>query len=464
MSQASFGPLSAERDAHLLDYFHRTAFIQNILSAPSGDGPFLILSRPGAGKTALKKWLLSKDSPYATISLDATTARVFVDDPSFNDEDYRTLLRAELLAGLLGELIGRNPAQQRKAQSKTLRDAYAEAEDFVTKNFLESVVDFVKDRFASLQILGTGFSLSKEERGRYLKQVRRKDLASAALKCLENVTAAEKHRFCLVVDNPEYIVGHGLALTDRANAFRIGALLNLLAEIHTAGLRVAAFTKFHVFDSVQEHYTDYSHFADSVARLEWTRDDLIEFVSLRVRKRLKSEWNDVFGLTQKDFADLVFPRIINGPRDVLFLLSEAQSASAGVKLSNDNLLSASTQLKDDKYKDMSRLFGGIYPGVDAFCKAAVAVVRDLKPSMTTQSVDAAIDSSISDPHGPLHGIRAKYDWVINVQAGIPRASALLGTLGAFVFVADGRRHYPWEGHPLEALDRSDSIELSPLFK
>src|SRR5262249_22550025 len=157
-------------------------------------------------------------------------------------------------------------------------------------------------------------------RRRYLDQVRRKDVANKALKALERLTAIENNKFYLVVDNPEYIVGQGLALTDRSNAFRIGALLNLLAEMHTAGLRVAAFTKFHIFESIQEHYTDYSHFADGVARLEWTADDLIQFVSLRVEKRMGLKWNEVFSLNQKAFADLVFPRLINGPRDLLFLL------------------------------------------------------------------------------------------------------------------------------------------------
>jgi hypothetical protein len=464
MTQRSFGPLSAERDAHLLSYFHQTSFITQFMSAPPGDGPFLVLSRPGAGKTALKKWMLSDESPNTAISLDANTARVFVDDPAFNDEDYRALLRAELLTGVLGELIARAPPTGKKGQSKDFQEAYKEAKECVENQFWKIATSFFKERFAGLQILGTGFTLHKDERRRYLDQVRRKNLADRALKALEKLIAIENRRFCVVVDNPEYIVGQGLTLTDRPNAFRIGALLNLLAEIHTAGLRVAAFTKFHVLDSVQENYTDYSHFADGVVQLEWTEDDLIQFVVLRLEKRMGAKWSDIFAPSQKAFAELVFPRLINGPRDLLFLLSQAQATAAGAKLSKENLLGASTQLRDDKYKEMSRLFGGIYPGVDAFCKAAITVVRDLKSPLTTRSVDDAIDGSISNPDGPLHGIRGKYNWVINVQAGIPRASALLGALGAFVFITDGLRHYPWEGHPLEALDRSDAIELSPLFK
>jgi hypothetical protein len=427
MLNQTFGPFSAERDSELLQYFHKTEFIHKLLLAAPGEGPFLLLSRPGAGKTALKKWLLSDESPYDAIALDANKGRVFVDDPEFNDEDYRALLRAELLSGVLGELIIRKPKLPKK-RTKEQEQLYNEAENCLENGWWAVATSFFSDRFAGLQILGCGFNLHKDQRRQYLDKIRRNDVSERALSALRALIATEDRNFCLIGDNPEHVVGQGGDLIDRANALRIGALLNVLAEIYSTSLRVVVFTKFHIFDSIQDNYTDYSHFADGVARLEWTDTDLLEFVRLRVEKRFRAKWNQVFTVGEKTFAKNVLPWLVNGPRDLLFLLALAQSSASGGRVSEEDLLKASTQLRDEKYKEMSRLFGGVYPGIDAFCRAAVTVVRALNPPLTTKGVDAAIDAGISDPNGPLHGIRRKYDWVINVQAGAPRASSILGIL------------------------------------
>lgn len=464
----TFGPLSAEQDTTLLDYFHETKFVKSLMESKPGEGPFLILSRPGAGKTALKKWLLADERSFISLPLDAEKARVFIDDPLFTEDDYRTLLRAELLSGILDELINNMPDLPAKKNCTphqlSLSKAYTDANKCINKGWWKTATSFLSERLAGLQILGCGFNLREDKRRQYLDSIRRNNVAAKALSALRSILSIEKDKYCLVVDNPEYIVGLGKDLTDRSNALRIGAFINILAEIHTVGLRVMVFTKYQIHQSIQENYCDYSHFSDGVSMLEWTKHDLLSFVKLRVKERLKSDWKKIFNISQTDFVNNVFPCLVNGPRDLLYLLKKAQKAAAGSKLTEEHLLLASNQLREDKYKEMSRLFGGIYPKVDVFCKASVSIIRTLPPPLTMESVDDAINMSISDPVGPLNGIRAKYDWVIDVQAKIPRASVLLGTMGAFIVETGGKKEYPWEGHSFEIINSSESIILSPLFE
>ena len=184
---------------------------------------------------------------------------------------------------------------------------------------------------------------------------------------------------------------------------------------------------------------------------------------MRVQKIFGVEWKNKFDLSKKVFSEEIFPLLVNGPRDLLILLNKAEDNRTKSKITTDDLSEVAHFLRDEKYNEISRLYGGTYDGIDAFCREAINVVKTMQAPLSTKLVDDTLNGSISDPEAPLHELRKKYDWIVNVQSGVPRASMILGALGAFAFISKGIKHFPWEGHSLDELDNSDEIELTPLF-
>lgn len=466
MTQNGFGPLAAEKDSNLLDYFHMTEFALRLVAAPPGEAPFLMLSRPGAGKTALKRWLLSDQAPGMAIPFDASNGRVFVEeDTDLTDDDYSVLLRAELGVALLGALNDRAPKipakKSRTLEQQSLADTYARAKDCLENTYWRAVKGFF-DRLAGFSVLGSGLQLHKKDRQKYLDTIRRSGVADTAVDVIAALAEHHPDPLRLVVDNPENVVGRGSDLTSRENAIRLGALLDALSEIHARGLNVTAFTKYHVFEAVRDHYIDFSHFANGVGRLEWTADDLVGLVKLRIEKRMGSTWKKTLGFSENEFRDVVLPVLVNGPRDLLFLLGRARG-NAVAKMGLDDLMGATPDLREEKFQDMTRLFGERYDGIRAVCKALVDVASSLDSPFSFERLEAAVKTDLSDAKaGRLYPLRSKYDWIIDVPLGAPRATDLLSQLGALSYEVDGDEVFPWRGRPHSEIARR-RLSLTPLF-
>jgi hypothetical protein len=92
----NFGPLAAQADPEILHYFYTTDQVKKIIYNPvSGPGQFIMVSRPGGGKSALFEWMASPQSALQAMVIRGAHHRIIPPDPSMNVDDYRTLAFGE---------------------------------------------------------------------------------------------------------------------------------------------------------------------------------------------------------------------------------------------------------------------------------------------------------------------------------------------------------------------------------
>jgi len=301
-----FGPLASQNDSALLSYFHATKQASSLVDFSNARSPFILVARPGAGKTALLKWLETFSKDPLTIVFKARTTRLSLGDSMLNVGDIRVMIAAELFAALISEIVERG-----QLSGKTLK----EAKDFLSKGWTKILGGFFRQNFVGLSILGVGFTLKPDERRSYLQEIRRTDRLTAGRAVLESVAAQTK--IACVMDDPEEIVSEGLDEITAENARRLGAFLSVLAEVHSLGVRVVVTLKEHILQNMRANYSDFQHFADRIEGLEWTSDDLVRMLERRVSKRLRTTWNNVFEFNQQALRQKLFPLLVNGPRDLL---------------------------------------------------------------------------------------------------------------------------------------------------
>ena len=227
--------------------------------SPIGASRFLVISRPGAGKSATFKWLASSASPISAILIRGADHRILPADASLNVDDYRTLAFGELATAIILES---------RSRFNLSDSARKRANSFTRKRAVQGVAKFFAERFEGLNILGSGFKLSEPERRKYLDRMRDREFQAELESVL--IEIAGQIRLVVAIDDPEYMSTEGTDTLSRENATRLGATLSALSRLDALGLHIVAFLREQIYRSVVEYYGDSSHFADRTNGLGWT--------------------------------------------------------------------------------------------------------------------------------------------------------------------------------------------------
>ena len=100
----NFGPLAAEYDPRILEYFEQTNQIKKILSSPKEHKHFIFIARPGGGKTALVKWLVEGSNKDIVVSINYREIRFQLEnDNDSTSADVNLFITNELFTKIIQE-------------------------------------------------------------------------------------------------------------------------------------------------------------------------------------------------------------------------------------------------------------------------------------------------------------------------------------------------------------------------
>jgi hypothetical protein len=442
----------AQTDPDLLRYFHVTRQARNFLDFKRPQPAFLFVARPGSGKSALLRWLEAEQGQHTALIIRSDKTRISAEDARPNTGDIRTMVAAELYASLISETV------DRKIGSESARRQGAA---FLKSGWTAVVGGFFKRKFGGLSILGCGFTLKPSDRRDYLQELRRTGGVETAREALKQIALTA--RIALVIDDPKYIVGEGLDDVTPENGLRLGAFLSVLSDLHAIGVRVVVFLKEHILQNTREHYPDFRHFSDRIEGLEWSSEDLVEMLTRRVHSRIKAKWGDVFSLDEKRLTKEVFPKLINGPRDLLSLCNTVGKRDA--KITSEQLARAVGALKNEKWAELRLYYGKQWPQIDQFARAMIDQLRARHGDnhLPPGKINEEFASAYGDPDSAIHSLRRKITWVDSAKYENPPVDERLFLIGCLGFIKDNSTSYPWAGREVEAFALADLHFVSPLF-
>lgn len=446
-----FGPLAAQNDDQLLKYFHKTQQAEAMIDFKKPLSSFIFVARPGSGKTALLRWLENEQGNFSALVIRSEETRLFSDDVISNLGDLRVMVEAELTAALISEILVRKLGSSK---------SQADAQDFLSKRWTKVVGRFFTRKFAGLSILGCGFTLKPEERREYLSEIRNTAKTKEARTLLKNL--AKEGNILIAVDDPELIVGRGLIDVTPENAVRLGALLSIVCNLHSMGIRVVVFLKEHILQNLSANYLDFRHFGDRIEGLEWSGNDLLEMLRQRVSKRLGTRWEDVFALSTDALRDQVFPFLINGPRDLLSLCNLAGKEDG--KITKGRFDKVIRALRSEKWSELASNYGKQWEKVDQFAQALMSALStnfagNLIPP---GGIKKFFEAEHANPQSEIFTFR-KIAWIDNAKWENPPIEERLFLVGCLGYVYEKAKVYPWRGRSLDSFRLADSHFLSPLF-
>ncbi|HUW13303.1 MAG TPA: hypothetical protein VM537_26500 [Anaerolineae bacterium] len=447
-----FGPVAAQNDPNILLYFHTTGQVAALVLPDATPHDFVFVARPGAGKTALVKWLEGEDHARTMLSISPTRTRLLMDEDEANVEDYRIMMRAELFTAVVVEAIQRGLVAGSLART---------CKAYYTKQWLKSVGKSLSDKFEGMSILGNGFSLQQSERRDYLREIRANGKVEIASKLVTQL--AQQVPLTVIVDDPESLVTQGLEDMTPENAIRIGAFLSVLCQLHLLGVQVMVFAREFIVQGVQRYYKDFSHFGARIGALEWTGDDLLDVVRLRLENRLEMNWQDVFTMSEATFADLVLPCLLNGPRDLVQICNTAGKAEK--RISKAMLARAIRGLATKKWQEIDSHYSAQWPAIGLFAKTACDVIsgRFKSRPVARDKIRSAIEKDFQTSGRPLNKLREREDWMYTALWDTPSIEERLFIIGCLGYVHDKSEVYPWAGRSLDGFQVADSLFLTPLF-
>lgn len=447
-----FGPLAAQDDPQIQDYYHITAQCQKVIEGTSSGTEFIFSSRPGAGKTAFVAKLSSLANKPVSIVIKPENTQLATEDDNLNVEDHKILIEHELLAALVSELHVRGFLKG---------ELDKEWSTYFKQQLAKTVEGFFGERFQGISILGCGFTLKPSERLQYLAAIKRSHALPKLRAIFTRILTSTKP--LVVIDNPESLVAKGMDEISADNSKKLGAFLSVLGGLHGMGCPTAVFVKEYVLQSVLEQYIDVVHYSDGIASIQWNRDDLLNLIDLRVKKRLKIKWGTAFAMSEDALADYLFPLLVNGPRDLLLVLNTAGKQAD--KISKEHLQASIQTLRTQRLADCERQYGRKWTKISQVVKAVLASIPSSKRNQTI-SKDQLVEfirQEHQKPGSNLHSLRKSIDWVNTAMWDEPSIDSRLYLCGCVGFELHDRKIYPWMGGTLSEYREAKRVFVSQLF-
>ena len=177
---------------------------------------------------------------------------------------------------------------------------------------------------------------------------------------------------------------------------------------------------------------------------------------------MKIGWDDVFEINQKKFAALVFPNLINGPRDLLFICDKSKNCSG--QISKQVLLNSIEILKNSKWNQIKSEFGINWPKIDLFAKNIIDLIHDGKSNFIAKDkMKEIIKSALQDSQSELYKLRNQEDWINGSLNGEPSIEDRLYFIGVIGYKLNNDIYYPWSGRFIDRFHQSSEIFISPLL-
>jgi hypothetical protein len=398
------------------------------------------------------EWLAGTTQTRGVVLVGPSTTQLIGAEDDFNLEDNKILIQFELYTGLISEFV--------------LRSVLSVVVEKRCKKYLGAewsgaVSRFFDQRFQGINILGCGLTLKPAERRQFLGLIKRERKLEKASTLIQQIAADAGP--LLVSDDPEAMVTKGGNELDDNNIPRIGAYLSVLTHLHSFGFQVILFMKEHVLQSVSAKYADYSHFEDRIGGLNWEQRDLESLLENRISKRLKKRWNEVFDVSKDQFVEIVFPFLINGPRDLLYICNTA--GKSGTLISKSDLQRVIRGLSNRKWTEIRQQFGQQWPNIAEFSKAVIEAIRESgKQKISHSQFDVIVQEAFEKPRTPLHRLRKETPWINTcIWMDTPSVDERLFAVGCLGYVFDGKEVFPWAGRHLSDFRLSSALFVSPVF-
>jgi len=447
-----WGPLAAQDDKRLMEYFHTTGQVKLLFDKDIQTPNCIFVTRPGGGKTALVKRLKSNIIKGPLIFIQPSHIQLVPPNDKLNLENQRILMQFELYTGIISELL------QKEALSNGLKE---KCQTYIKDEWGKSIKKFLKEELQGLSIVGFGFSLKESDRRSYLMEIKRNRKIDKVSDLMYQIS--EKVSPIIVSDDPEAMVTRGFDEVSRENSLLTGAYLSVLTHLHSVGCRVFLFVKEYILQGVLKKYKDSSHFEDRIEGIQWTEEDLMEMLNLRLSKRLGKKWEDIFAVQKEKFQKEVLPYLINGPRDLLFICNSA--SKSGKKITYKSIQKIICILRDNKWNEISKQFGEQWPSITELAQAVISVVNKKHKGerISRKKFNSIVKTAFEKTDTRLHKLRTKERWINTCLWGRPTLEDRLFSIGCLGYIFEKRKVYPWAGRSLQQFRISELIFINSLF-
>jgi hypothetical protein len=374
-----FGHPAAAQDTNLDHYFVSTSAFTTI--SDLSDQRCIIVGKKGCGKTALFNRLAESASESRLVTRISPHTHQIEASVGYSYRQYENLFQYEILLEVL-KTFSKNAEVTRRFDKDFVLKAKTEAREYmqVFKGLKRKLVG-IKE----VQIFGCGVS-SEDEKTSVLRLTsaqnaqKLKDLVSGILK--------EGIEILVLVDDPDLLFGEVERPVDI-----VGGLLLAGVDITSMGrkhplqgrnvakpsyIKICSLVKQHKYELLAWEFEDFDKIALNELPLKWTDTELDQLVVERIRFREglpKSAgslacWAKAFAVsTQKDadeFKTYLYPRLTNGPRDLITFCNMAKRAAIGTKkdlITLDTLLNVEGDYSKDCLQEVGREFNRPYPGI-----------------------------------------------------------------------------------------------------
>jgi len=362
-----FGHPAAIKDEHLLSYFVPTAASETI--ADFKDRRCIVVGKKGGGKTALFRELSRPVKqtrivvPISPKSHQLPPAKHALAYPQFAN-----IFEFEILLEIIRSFV--NNEEARKLFSKSFNAAaWLEGKEYLSK--LVGAAD-LKELSIDTPVFGMGIGRADADTvlrlsgTRKIEKLRNRVLEIAALGV----------EILVLIDDPDLLFGDTAAFVNI-----VGGLLHTVVDLTALPakyMKVCAFVKQHKYDYLARKFEDFDHIRQNSLTLSWSDPELVNLIAERVRFREElgkkataiACWSKAFAIgTQTELqgiTDYVFPRLTNGPRDLIEFCNRAMLSadeSGRERIEWQDFAAAEPAYSRDCLDEVEREYGDVYPEV-----------------------------------------------------------------------------------------------------
>jgi hypothetical protein len=360
-------------DDNLKSYYVTTAAISEIAGFDSSRA--IVVGLKGIGKTAAFRYFTEfENTPDVVIGINSDRFSLHLPNNNLHFATCRKQFQHDLVMEALRAVNQQRAKLKGKVSAQLLDKAERQFNSYtdMLRRFSARVQGF------GVSIVGCGFTLPIGTTGVQVAVGLQKEAdLEKPLKLLKDICACGV-RIRLVIDDPEQVFSASRELdTHLVGGFCLAAL-RLAALV--PGLKIIALLKTHIYYPILREVDDLRNHPDHMGRLSWSKKELVELISDRLRWS-KSNWTEIFAGSEVEARRLVnsmCESVRNGPRDLLRGVDLAlQNAKAG-KIDARVVGSCKKNMSLSSLGELESAHSAHYPRIRAVIKAIFGKSSDHK--------------------------------------------------------------------------------------